>query len=893
VSSFSGNISNAGIITAKTAIAIADGTIQGQIVDSGTILASSYGIFVDSASKISTTKTAIVVNGATLAGGISNAGTISAASGRGMLLGAVFNVTGSTTFRTETIATFGGGISNTGTITASRDGILVGGNASLVGISNHATITISTFAGGISNTGTISAGGNGILVGGTATVAGRQNQATITISTFTNGISNNGTIMASGAGIEVGGSASRLHPASTAAVTISTFSGGITNSGSIVAKTGIVVDLHVLNFINGAIANSGTISGTGGTAIDVSGANNAITINQSAGSISGAIKLSANADILNVSGGTIAGNIIGSGSSDTVNFQLGAGTTYTDNNAFTGVNQVNINSGTVVLNGANSATNVDVFGTLAGSGSIDPTTVTIHSGGTFAPGTPGVPGTSMTITGNLAFQSGALYQIYLNQTASSYASVSGTASLAGTVSANFAGGLSKQYLILQSAGLGNSTFASLSTTNLPADVKAVLSYSTDDVFLDITASLPSTGLNVNQQNVANALNNFFNSGGALPPNFVTLFNLSGGNLANALTQLSGEEATDAEKGAYQLMNDFLNLMLDPTAGGGGGASGGGAPGFAPEQDASLPPDVALAYAKALKKQPQQSQQPQSFDQRWSAWGSAFGGTSRTDGDPVIGSNNVTASDYGFAAGMDYHATPNVTYGFGLAGGGTNWNLAQGLGNGRSDAFEAGVYAKTHAGPAYLSGALAFANHWFTTDRTVLSDQLQATFTGQSYAARLEGGYRYAVPITGAIVGVTPYAALQVQDFHTPSYSETDLTGGGFALSYNAMSATDTRSELGARFDNLQVVYGMPLVLRGRLAWAHDWVSNPSLGAVFQTLPGSNFTVNGAAAPKDSALTTAAAELHINANWTAIAKFDGEFGIGAQTYGGTGTLRYAW
>ena len=39
-------------------------------------------------------------------------------------------------------------------------------------------------------------------------------------------------------------------------------------------------------------------------------------------------------------------------------------------------------------------------------------------------------------------------------------------------------------------------------------------------------------------------------------------------------------------------------------------------------------------------------------------------------------------------------------------------------------------------------------------------------------------------------GVTPYAGLQAQDFHTPAYSETDLTGGGFGLSYAAMNATD-------------------------------------------------------------------------------------------------------
>ena len=32
---------------------------------------------------------------------------------------------------------------------------------------------------------------------------------------------------------------------------------------------------------------------------------------------------------------------------------------------------------------------------------------------------------------------------------------------------------------------------------------------------------------------------------------------------------------------------------------------------------------------------------------------------------------------------------------------------------------------------------------------------------------------------------TPYAALQAQSFHTPTYSETDLTGDGFGLTYNA------------------------------------------------------------------------------------------------------------
>lgn len=168
--------------------------------------------------------------------------------------------------------------------------------------------------------------------------------------------------------------------------------------------------------------------------------------------------------------------------------------------------------------------------------------------------------------------------------------------------------------------------------------------------------------------------------------------------------------------------------------------------------------------------------------------------------------------------------------------------------------------------------------------------MTASFNGQSVGGRAEAGYRYAVQPT---LGVTPYAALQAQGFHTPAYRETDLTGGSFALAYNAMNAADTRSELGARSDYLTVLGTMPLVLRARAAWAHDWISNPTLGAVFQTLPGTNFIVNGAVPPHDSALATMQADLHVIGNWLLSAKFDGEFAKGSYTYAGTGTLRYLW
>ena len=84
-----------------------------------------------------------------------------------------------------------------------------------------------------------------------------------------------------------------------------------------------------------------------------------------------------------------------------------------------------------------------------------------------------------------------------------------------------------------------------------------------------------------------------------------------------------------------------------------------------------------------------------------------------------------------------------------------------------------------------------------------------------------------------------------------------------------------------------------LRLTARAAWAHDWVSDSSLIATFQTLPGASFIVDGAVPPEDSALVSAGAELRLANGVSLQAKFDGDFASGSQSYAGTGTLRYTW
>jgi T5SS/PEP-CTERM-associated repeat protein/autotransporter-associated beta strand protein len=543
---------------------------------------------------------------------------------------------------------------------------------------------------------------------------------------------------------------------------------------------------------------------------------------------------------------TFAPAISGNGS---VNVLAGI-TILTANNTYAGA--TTINGGGLIVNGSiasSSLTTVNSGAALLGSGTVGSTV--INAGGFLVPGPVGTPGT-MTVTGNLAFQSGAFYIVQVNPTTASTTNVSGTASLAGTVGAVFAPGsyVSRSYTILTADGGRTGTFDALATFGLPAGFGTRVNYTDNTAVLNLRARLvpepepptptpptttpipPVPGLplppeqqptpplptfTVNQLNVGHAIDNFFNNGGALPPAFVSLFGLTGNNLTTALDQLSGEAATGAQKVAFQLTDQFLNLMLDPFVDGRSGVGGADHPalGFAPERE-TMPPDIALAYAAVLKgpRAPAPVYEP-----RWTVWGGAYGGSNRASGDvAIIGSHDLSARTVGFAGGFDYRLTPDTVVGLAFAGGGTDWSLSQGLGGGKSDAFQAGLYGATKYGPAYLAAAFAFANHWMSTDRLAFGDHLTADFNAQSYGGRLEGGYRFVTPYAG----ITPYAAIQAQSFHTPGYTETGAIPNGFALTFNGRDATDTRSELGARFDRVLAVYSNAvLALRGRVAWAHD------------------------------------------------------------------------
>jgi uncharacterized protein with beta-barrel porin domain len=337
------------------------------------------------------------------------------------------------------------------------------------------------------------------------------------------------------------------------------------------------------------------------------------------------------------------------------------------------------------------------------------------------------------------------------------------------------------------------------------------------------------------------------------------------------------------------MNQFIGVMTDPFIAGRGdgfGASGGAPSGYASTQKAGAARDANAMFVKAPVV---------PFEQRWSTWTAGFGGSQTTDGNAAVGSNSTTSSIAGTAVGADYRFSPDTIAGFALAGGGTSFGVA-GSGSGHSDLFQAGAFVRHNAGPAYITAALAHGWQDITTNRTVTIagiDQLQARFNANAFSGRVEGGYRFVSPWIGGI-GITPYAAAQFTAFDLPAYAEQAIVGANtFALSYGSKSVTDTRSELGLRSDKSFAMQDGIFTLRGRVAWAHDFDPDRSIGATFQTLPGASFVVNGAAQASDSALVTASAEKNWLNGWSAAATFEGDFSNVTTSYAGKGVVRYSF
>ncbi len=738
-------ITNLGIVTTKGIGGIGDvwginsnGTNL-TVINSGTIGRLDIPNFIFDLAGINASDTGLSVTnkvGATIQGSIGI---------QGIGTGKVINsglITGLTTFGGGEGIDFAGNNTSMVTVTNNATGVITGDangiNANSAIVFNHGTISAPTAGGGgtgiNANTLVLTNYKTGLITGDAFGVTGSQTPH-LTITNF-------GNISATGlGGIAILGNVVKVTNSGTISATsgggslnaISMTSGSVTNNaGGLITSDSIAIGSSG----NTSVFNAGTITGAGGTAISFAGGGNTLTL--APGSVINGTAHGFGADTFQL-GGTTGADTLNAGLFATQysgysTFNKIGGSTWT----LTGTNATampwTVSGGILDVNGtlANASMTVNAGGILGGNGTVGNTT--IASGGTLLPGN-GTPGSFLSVTGNLAFQSGALYLVEVSPATSTLTRVTGTATLNGLAGASFTPGsyVSKQYTILTAAGGVTGTFSGLQTLGLPSGFTTSLSYDAKDAYLNLALNFtpPSSGpnfgggLNVNQQNVANALTNFFNATGGIPMVFGTL-------TPAGLTQVSGELATGSQQATFDAMNLFMGLLTDPfVAGRGDGpTSGASAPtGYASTQATGPARDAYAMFTKAPPVIP--------FEQRWSVWAAGFGGSQTTDGNATLGSNTATSSVYGTAVGADYRISPFTVAGFALAGGGTNFSVA-GSGSGHSDLFQAGAFIRHTVGPAYISAALAYGWQDITTNRTVTvagTDQLRAQFDANAFSGR--------------------------------------------------------------------------------------------------------------------------------------------------------------
>jgi autotransporter-associated beta strand protein len=833
-------------------------------------------------------KALTITNGSTTFGGvIANGGIGGGTAGTVTISGGTETLTGTNTYTGATSIGSGAtlALSSTGSIATS------------LGVTDTGTLDISNTSSGASITtlggaGTVTLGGKFLTITNGAAGSSGLTPAGV----FSGSIGGSGGLAITGGHQELTGTSTYTGGTTVINATLSINSGAslgaasgplTLNNSTLVADNNLttsrpvtLLGIDTLNTGNYSVGLSGNVSGSGSLYVDGTGTLTLSGTNTSTGGITVA------------SGATLASTSTAALGSDPLSYVTPSNTVV---DAFTGT--AHVLGPLELVNGSQTDIYVSSINSLVGVGSVN-ANVIVQNGGLTAPGDG--PGT-ITISGAVTNLPGSTFQVDVDGSASSIGCPSmlgcaGTYSslvLTGAGGVYTAGGLiapilrgidppanntytptlGTTFLVVQAAGgvLGSYSSLTQPSSGLAAGTRFDTLFYSNDIELVVTPvtfkNVPGMGvtLNGNQNQVAGAIDAL--RGPAGPRNnagatqdLAILYSLPATSLPQAYSTLSGEVATGAKFGAFKMTTEFLSLISDE------GIDGR-------DHKAPIGPKV---------------------------WGSVFGLGGQNKGDTLQGSNNVSSQAEGVAFGAEYRFNSNFVAGVAGAGGATGWSLSQSLGSGSTAGYMLAAYGGWQSDRAYVSASGEFGFHDASTDRYALSlEHIKSKYTAQVYGGRLEAGYAFPVATS---VTITPYAALQSQSYKTPTYSEGDGAGGAFGLTFNGQTSSDTRTELGARFDAKVATAAAPLLLSLRTGWAHEQFDGLSMQATFNpalqagAAPGANtaFVVTGAKPAKDAALLSLSAKMQASKHLTFDVNFDGgEFANGSSNYGASGAIRFHW
>jgi outer membrane autotransporter protein len=512
-----------------------------------------------------------------------------------------------------------------------------------------------------------------------------------------------------------------------------------------------------------------------------------------------------------------------------------------------------LSGGELVVNGTLGGTTTFASGSrLSGTGRVGPTV--LESGATVAPGNS--IGT-LTVDGDLTFNSGTVYEVEVNPTgaASDLIVVNGTAFLDGTVTHIGEDGAyrpSADYVILTATnGFDGTRFDGVTSDYYFLDPS--LLYGSNDVTLRLlrnNIAFAAVAETANQRAAGDGADSL-SLGNDL---YDALSVLSAPTARGALDQISGEIHASVQSALLEQTGQLRRSIGHRAADLRGDAVAGS--------------DMTTAG---------------SAEGQFTTWAQAFGNWGHAESD-----GNAAAMDHdqrGLLFGGDVRLGERTRLGVTAGSSRSSASVDDRASSATGDTLHLGVYGGTAVGPWRFIAGASHSWHEIETDRSIafagFTDRPTASYDART--AQVFGEAAYDVSLEP--VQLQPFVGLAHTRHDVSSFSES---GGAAALAAESADAAATFSTIGLRAATDFAVSGMTTTLRGSLAWQHtlDDVT-PSTRLSFGG--GTAFSVDGTPLGRDAALIETGIDVAVSDAVTFGASYDGRFDDAGHEHGARARL----
>ncbi len=390
----------------------------------------------------------------------------------------------------------------------------------------------------------------------------------------------------------------------------------------------------------------------------------------------------------------------------------------------------------------------------------------------------------------------------------------------------------------------------------------------------------------NQGTLGGGLEGLFNAvnqdpNGALAGLLAKIQVLGAGDVPGAYQQLAGEIISNASEIGYANAGQLLGMLFGRLNEFRGGLTSNARS----VQFASRDFDIAQAPPGASR-----SATAIPGMGRWMGFVSGYGQTGQVDSQPGISGARFNVA--GGMAGIEYTYSEAVRVGFTL-GAGSSWLRLQDLDSrARGTFFQAAIYGSYAPGPWYIDGAVGYARHSISTERSVVFPGFANFLEGSTSANQFIGGFEAGWRFNFDRFQVTPFFGMQMSVFSQNGYTET---GGVAALSYEDDTTVSARSSLGVQ---VRTTFNIGETMRtdpyARVAWAHEFGDrSASVTASFTGAPTSSFEVTGARRARDTFLLGAGFEMNVTSTVGVFAGYSGDISSSGTSHAGSAGIRIRW